>query len=258
VNSTLLEWKAVSRPVHTGLFATGLILIGILWEIAGRQHWLGVMLPALSDIFDAFKRPRDQQILLDAITSTAPNIVAGFVLGAAIAVTAALLEVLLPALEGALQRIALMASVLPLIALAPLLVTTLGVDRVPAAVAAITAFYPIFVASSSGFHYSPRELTDTLYSLGGRRVDVFLHVRLPGAVLMIVDSLKLAAPAAVFGALFGEWFGTDRGLGVLLVTTMQNDQVLLLWLAALTATGLAVVAMIVFSALGALVARKYQ
>ena len=34
----------------------------------------------------------------------------------------------------------------------------------------------------------------------------------------IADGLKLAAPAALAGAVFGEWYGAERGLGVLLIT----------------------------------------
>ena len=34
----------------------------------------------------------------------------------------------------------------------------------------------------------------------------------------VVDGLKLAAPAALAGAIFGEWYGAERGLGVLLIS----------------------------------------
>ena len=45
--------------------------------------------------------------------------------------------------------------------------------------------------------------------------------------------MKLAAPAAIAGAVFGEWYGAERGLGVLLITSMQGARPDRLWAAAL-------------------------
>jgi ABC-type nitrate/sulfonate/bicarbonate transport system permease component len=49
----------------------------------------------------------------------------------------------------------------------------------------------------------------------------------------------------VLGAVLGEWFGAPRGLGVLIVSAMQNYQINLLWAAAMLA---ALVSMISFGA----------
>ena len=49
----------------------------------------------------------------------------------------------------------------------------------------------------------------------------------------MADGLKLAAPAALAGAVFGEWYGAERGLGVLLITAMQGGRADRLWAASL-------------------------
>ena len=46
----------------------------------------------------------------------------------------------------------------------------------------------------------------------------------PGGWPSLVDGLKLAAPAALAGAIFGEWYGAERGLGVLLISGMQGGR----------------------------------
>jgi len=60
-----------------------------------------------------------------------------------------------------------------------------------------------------------------------------LHLDLPAALPAIVTSMKLAVPAALIGAIIGEWFGAPRGLGLLILNAMQNFQVPLLWSAVL-------------------------
>jgi ABC-type nitrate/sulfonate/bicarbonate transport system permease component len=57
---------------------------------------------------------------------------------------------------------------------------------------------------------------------------------------MVLVALKLAAPAALVGAIFGEWFGADRGLGLLLLMSMQNFVVAQLWAVAFLCTGVAI------------------
>ena len=61
----------------------------------------------------------------------------------------------------------------------------------------------------------------------------FVSLQLPASLPGLADGLRLAAPAALLGAVIGEWFGAPRGLGVLIVSAMQNYQITLLWSAAL-------------------------
>ncbi|MGO4837199.1 ABC transporter permease subunit, partial [Rhizobiaceae sp. 2RAB30] len=58
-------------------------------------------------------------------------------------------------------------------------------------------------------------------------------LEMPAALPAIVSGLKYAVPAAFIGAIIGEWFGATRGLGLLMVSAMQNFQIPLLWSAVL-------------------------
>jgi NitT/TauT family transport system permease protein len=57
----------------------------------------------------------------------------------------------------------------------------------------------------------------------------------------IGDAMKIAVPAAILGAVIGEWFGAERGLGVLLQSAMYNYQIPLLWSAALVSAVVSVI-----------------
>jgi NitT/TauT family transport system permease protein len=41
--------------------------------------------------------------------------------------------------------------------------------------------------------------------------------------------MKIAVGSAMIGAIVGEWFGAPTGLGVVVLNSMQNFQVPLLW-----------------------------
>ena len=67
-------------------------------------------------------------------------------------------------------------------------------------------------------------------------------LHLPAALPGFATGVRLAFPAAVLGAVFGEWFGADSGLGPLLVTSMRNVRVPQLWATGLLVTGLSALA----------------
>jgi NitT/TauT family transport system permease protein len=97
----------------------------------------------------------------------------------------------------------------------------------------------MFVSTYVGLTSPPSAGLDVVQAHGGSRWHVLTAVRLPAAMPSIVDGLRLAAPAALAGAVFGEWYGAPRGLGVLLVSAMQNANPQRLWAASLLAVALA-------------------
>jgi NitT/TauT family transport system permease protein len=115
----------------------------------------------------------------------------------------------------------------------------------------------MFIAASSGFSTTRGSFVDLIKVFGGRTVEEFRYVRLPSTVLIMADGLQLSALAAAFGVLFGEWFGADQGLGVLLITSMQNYKIELLWLAALTATALSNAGMMLIGVATRYAARRF-
>ncbi|MFT3855642.1 MAG: ABC transporter permease subunit [Ilumatobacteraceae bacterium] len=226
------------------------LLIGIaaylaLWEIAGRRGWLGTTFPPLSDIVTKIVDSPQQPVIARASKATASASVAGFLIGAGAALTGALLALLVPPLREGIDKLATILHAMPIIALAPLFIVTLGRERTPMAIAALGAGFAMFVASTAAIE-SARPLQHDLFSaLGAGRAQRMARLQLPAAFPGMADGLRLAAPAAVLGAVLGEWFGAPRGLGLLIVSAMQNYQIDLLWAAALLA---ALMSMIAFGA----------
>src|SRR5690606_1434878 len=132
-------------------------------------------------------------------------------------------------------QLATILHAMPVIALAPLFIVTLGRERTPVAIAALAAGFAMFVAATAAVESAKPAHHDVFTALGTGRVRRFVSLQLPAALPGLADGLRLAAPAAILGAVLGEWFGAPRGLGVLIVSAMQNFQIELLWAAALLA-----------------------
>lgn len=223
----------------------GVAVLAALWAIGGRAGWAGGMMvtpteavrPIIGESADVYAR---------ATRATVWAAARGLLIGGVLAFVAALVATTVPALRRSITRMAAIANAAPWVAVAPCLLVVLGRDRGPVAVAAIAVFFFVFVATSVGLGAAPQAVRDVATSLGASRWSRAWSVQLPAAWPSIVDGLKLAAPASLAGAVFGEWYGAERGLGVLLITAMQGGQPERLWAASLLAavTGLAAFAVL--------------
>jgi len=243
-----------SKAVKAG---AGIAVYLALWEIAGRRQWLGSTFPPISDIVGKVVDDPQQATIMRALSSTAQASAAGFVIGIVAALGGALLALLVPPLREGIDKLATILHAMPVIALAPLFIVTLGRERTPMAIAALAAGFAMFVAATAAVE-AARPLQHDLFSaLGATRWERFLRLQLPAALPGMADGLRLAAPAAILGAVLGEWFGAPRGLGVLIVSAMQNYQIELLWAAALLAAVMSMIAFGVFTALARWAATRW-
>jgi NitT/TauT family transport system permease protein len=189
-----------------------------------------------------------------ALGATLSAMGTGYAMGVAAGVAAALGAHLLPPLRPGMDRTSAVIHAIPSIALAPLFILTLGRDATPTGLAALNAFFILYVATTSGLGAAPAALRDLVTVLGGGPGQRLWRVDLPAALPTIASGMRLAVPASLIGVLIGEWFGSPRGLGVLVINAMQNFQIPLLWSAVLLAV---VTSMTLYGLLG-LVQRAAQ
>lgn len=208
------------------------VLLGS-WEIIGRLDVFGGTWPPFTQVVGYLVSPGNRDLFAQALASTAAAAGRGYLLGTAAAVILAFLADLVPVLQPGADRLVATINAIPLVALGPLFIVTVGPDQTPAAVAALAVGFIMFVAVTSGLRRERPVMTDLMKALGSSRWALFRHVRVPAAVPTIADGMVLAAPVAVLGAVIGEWFGATQGLGVLIVSGMSNFQIDLLWAAAL-------------------------
>ncbi|MGW9112574.1 ABC transporter permease [Microbacterium sp. NPDC055683] len=250
--------NAVVRPgTRVAYAAAGAVLLVVAAQLIGQFELAGKAWPPLSDVVAYVSTPAGASLLGRNLVVTLAAAAQGFALGTAVAVIGAALALVVPVLRPGFDRFAAILHAVPTIALAPLLITTVGREGTPTVIAALSVGFVMFVAMTSGFASTAPAHHDLFTVLGSGRVQRLARLELPRAIPAFFDGLTLAAPAAVLGATIGEWFGAPMGLGLLIVSAMQNYQMALLWAAALAATLLSLAAYVVLVQLQRLAARRF-
>jgi ABC-type nitrate/sulfonate/bicarbonate transport system permease component len=134
-------------------------------------------------------------------------------------------------LRAGLDRMAVLVNALPVIALAPVLIITAGREATPAALSCVPVFFLLYTATGIGLRGASERLELLLTTLGATRWQRLVKVEALTALPFVLSGMKIAASSAMIGAVVGEWFGAPAGLGVVVLNSMQNFQIPLLWAA---------------------------
>ncbi len=153
-------------------------------------------------------------------------------------------------------------QIVPIVAVAPLLVVWLGYGTAVASVtAAIAAFYPVYAAASTGLRAPSADLVDLFALYRASRWAELWRLRLPAALPTLLSGLRSAAGLAVIGAIVGEFVGSNGfppTLGYLVVFSARSANLGLCFAAVLAAGVLALSLHALLAALDrATVARWY-
>jgi ABC-type nitrate/sulfonate/bicarbonate transport system permease component len=245
--------RSPAGPLIAGTLGTAL-----LWEAIGRAHAFGSSFAPLSAVIVYAFVPQHQAVLADAIARTGVEALAGLAAGSCAAIALAALATVVPRLAPGLGAFASLVNGIPIIAVAGVCVLTLPRDATPVVVSALAAGFIVFVATSAGLGSALSEQRDVFAVLGATRFATFRRLLVPNALPALFDGLRSAAPSAVVGAIVGEWFAAERGLGPLLVAAMQNDAIDQLWAVALCGALLSIAAYAILGLLRGLVAVRFS
>jgi ABC-type nitrate/sulfonate/bicarbonate transport system permease component len=229
------------------LFALlGCAILLATWEIAGRYRVLGDTFPALSQVLRVYGNGPKRALLLRSAAATLSSAAIGYAAGACAGTLTAILAHLVPFLRHGLDRMAVLVNALPVIALGPVLIITAGRKDTPAALASVPVFFLLYVSAGLGLRGAGRQLGMMFTTLGASRQKRLWKLEAIASVPSLLDGMKIAAGSAMIGAIVGEWFGAPSGLGVVVLNSMQNFQIPLLWATVL------VIAAVTLSAYGLL------
>jgi NitT/TauT family transport system permease protein len=143
----------------------------------------------------------------------------GFALSILVGVPLAVLIVYSPVLKNALYPLIVLAQSVPKIAIAPVLLLVLGHGEIPKIIVAfLVAFFPVVVDTATGLAATPPELLDLSRSYRASAFKTFVKVRLPMAMPFFFAGAKVAITLAVIGAVVGEFVGSDKGLGYVILS----------------------------------------
>jgi ABC-type nitrate/sulfonate/bicarbonate transport system permease component len=215
-----MSWRAVSRWALPTLIVAA--LIGA-WQLAARWHLIAdalnlepFLVPAPSDVAKALWE--DRSLLADNGWVTLKEVLLGFGCALALGLAFAVLLHLSETLRRAFYPLIVASQTVPIIVVAPILVVWFGFGIGPKlAIIALICFFPITVNTLDGLRSVDQDTVKMMRTLDAGRWQVFRRVEAPTALPYAFSGAKIAVAVAVIGAVFGEWAGSDSGLGHLML-----------------------------------------
>ena len=122
--------------------------------------------------------------------------------------------------------ILIISQAIPTFAIAPLLIIWLGYGlSSKIAAATLIIFFPIASAFYDGLSRTHSGWLDLAKTMNAKKWRVFYYIRLPAAFPDLASGIRIAAVAAPIGAIVGEWVGSSRGLGYLMLNANARMQI---------------------------------
>ena len=235
---------------RTSMFVLAVVLVGVIWELyktlgpAGGGKVLGVSIfprandtamPHIWDMLARYGRPEvrgsDRKIWVVVLSGAWFSFrlsLVGFALGASIGVGLAVLMTRYKLVERGLLPYLVVSQTVPLIALAPLVVSWGGKLEIGSFVwprwlsasvlGAFLAFFPIAVGTLRGLASAPAAALELMESYASTWRQTLTKLRFPAAVPYMVPAFKLGASGSVVGVVVAEIStGLKGGIGRLII-----------------------------------------
>jgi len=141
-------------------------------------------------------------------------------------------------------------QLVPKIAVAPLFLVWLGFGiESKVLLTVLMTFFPLLLASISGFQILDDRLLYLTQSMGATRWQTFRYLRFPAALPVIFSGIKTSATIAATAAIVAEFVGSNRGLGYVLLrgTSTMDIELTFAVLVLLTLIGILINYVVEFS-----------
>ncbi len=240
----------MTRVRRVWTFALALLLVAAVWELykaVGPQDggtvfgWTilpranDTAMPHVWEMFSRYAQPENRGsdtpiliVVLQGAWFTFRIALAGLALGTAVGLGLAILMARYKVVERGLLPYLVLSQTVPLIALAPLVVSWggrlhLGAFEWPrwlsaAVLGAFLAFFPVAVGTLKGLTSTPPASLELMDSYAASWRQTLFKLRFPAALPYMVPALKLAATASVVGVIVAEIStGLAGGIGRLII-----------------------------------------
>jgi NitT/TauT family transport system permease protein len=192
----------------------------VLTVLTGTPDYI---LPAPEVVGARALRAIGSGVLWQHTAVTLSEILPGFALGAASAVSVGTALGKSVVVERVLSPYIVAAQSVPILALAPLLDIWFGGGLLARVlICALIVFFPIAIATMVGIRSADPLLAEMLRSLGASPGQLTVRLEIPSALPVIFGGLRVGVTLAVIGAVVAEWAGASSGLGVLINIANQG------------------------------------
>lgn len=182
--------------------------------------------------------------IVDGATATGRNALLGMIGGALVGILGALVSHAVRIIDQMAVPVVAAASVVPIVALAPVLYTMFGaaVDTARILVAGLSVSIPVYLNTLRGLRQVTAVHRDLMTAYAAGPVQVARTVTLPTALPYVFTGLRIASSLAVISALIAEYFGGPiGGLGKSITSSASSSNYPLAWAYVLGAIALGLV-----------------
>lgn len=181
----------------------------------------------VGSLFEPTRRGSDEILLVTLLRSAWSTLLtsaAGLLLALIVGVVLAVLLAQVAPLRRGLTPWIVASQTVPLVAIAPMVIIWGSKANLPprasvAAISAYLAFFPITVNTLRGLRSPETAQLELMRSYAAGTASTMAFLRMPTALPLMFSGLRLAATAAVIGAIVGELSaGTVKGIGADLMT----------------------------------------
>jgi len=203
--------KAIWRILPPLLLIAALVAV---WQIyCETQHVRPTVLPTPSRVVSQGWKYHD--IIWDHTKVTMKETIVGFVVSVVIATAFAIAMDFSHTVRRSLYPLLVGSQTIPIIVLAPLMIIWFGFGLKPKIILVVLiTFFPVTVGWVDGFRSTEPDAMNLLRSMGGKRWKVFRYTRFPSALPSFFSGLRIAITYSVVGAIFAEYAGASKGLGI--------------------------------------------
>ena len=205
------------------------VIVVAAWEVISSSSSRRII-PPPSSIWGAMVRESD--LLLRSARATFTEAIGGLIIGSLAGLLVGFATARWAAARDIMLPLAIGASTIPLIAIAPIINNWFGVlnPLSKMMMAAMLVFFPIVINVTRGLvEVQPAQL-ELMRSYAASDTQILRKVRVPNMLPFLFTALKVATTLAFIGAIVGEYFGgTSEVIGRIVLTSMSSGGFSLAW-----------------------------
>ncbi|MDQ4112271.1 MAG: ABC transporter permease [Actinomycetota bacterium] len=218
------------RPGYWLPFVLLVVVLGFAWELGARR--MPYLFAPLRDIASVLSE--DPGYFLSNTLVTLSEALVGLGIGFVAAFALAVVVSEVAVVRRAVMPVAVVLSVTPLVAIAPLLVVALGFGMGPKVVlTALVCFFPILINVATGLRAVPAPVLQVYRTVAASRLEVLRHLRVPASLPYVFASLRIVFPLSLIGAVVAELSaaGSADGLGSVIQVASSQNRLATVWAA---------------------------
>ncbi len=196
-----------------------LLLVAAWWVASTRVPRF--ILPSPFDALDALSNARYQWPRHTFVTAI--EVFGGFLLASAVGIALAVIFSWSRTSSRAAMPLLVTLNMIPKVAMAPLFIVWLGYGVGPNVLITFAiCFFPMVINTGRGLREVEPDLIDLVRVLQASRMQVFIKIQLPSALPYIFSGMRVSSVLAVAGAIVGEFIGSERGLGYVMMSLQST------------------------------------